>query len=118
MLEELSCKCEVIKNFVPSWFASVMGTGILALVTLFYSEFIPIMAVISKWLFYFNVVLFVILLIPWILRWVLFTKNAVADLRHPVLTNFFPKERLKQICQREKPLICALPDQEKEDEFY
>ncbi|MCD6123424.1 MAG: hypothetical protein J7K04_16450 [Spirochaetales bacterium] len=90
MLHELNCRCEVIKNFIPSWFASVMGTGILALVSLFYSEFLPFLAVVSRCLFYFNIALFTLLLVPWLLRWIMFPTNALSDLRHPVLTNFYP----------------------------
>jgi len=90
MFEELNCKCEIIKNFMPSWFASVMGTGILALTTFFYAEFIPVFTVVSKILFYFNIFLFCILFIPWLLRWILFPKNAKDDLINPVLSNFYP----------------------------
>ena len=43
MLEEIECKCEIIKNFAPSWFASVMGTGILAMTSLLYSQYIPLL---------------------------------------------------------------------------
>ncbi len=90
MFSELECKCQIVKNFTPSWFASVMGTGILALVSFFYSEYLAILKPIGKWLFYFNVLLFFLLLIPWILRWIFFPKNALSDLYHPVISNFYP----------------------------
>ena len=90
MFKELNCKCEVIKNFLPSWFASTMGTGILALVTLSYSQFIPFFAILSHYLFYFDVVLFFSLLIPWTLRWIIFPSHALKDLRDPILSNFYP----------------------------
>ncbi|RKZ31962.1 C4-dicarboxylate ABC transporter, partial [bacterium] len=41
MLRDIECKCQIVKNFAPSWFASVMGTGILAMTSLFYSRYIP-----------------------------------------------------------------------------
>ena len=89
MLKDIECKCEIIKNFAPSWFASVMGTGILAITSLFYSTYLPLLKDLASVLFYFNVTLFFILLIPWILRWILFRKEALADLEHPVASNFY-----------------------------
>ncbi|MCD6547169.1 MAG: C4-dicarboxylate ABC transporter [Nanoarchaeota archaeon] len=89
MLRDIECKCQIIKNFAPSWFASVMGTGILAMTSLFYSRYIPLLKSIAYILFYFNIILFCILLVPWILRWILFRKEALKDLEHPVLSNFY-----------------------------
>ncbi len=89
MLEDLECKCQIIKNFKPSWFASVMGTGILAITSLFYSNYIPFLKYISYILFYFNLILFFALLIPWILRWILFRRQALDDLEHPIISNFY-----------------------------
>ncbi len=89
MLRDIECKCQVIKNFTPSWFASVMGTGILAMTSLFYSQYVPILKNLAYILFYFNVILFFVLLIPWVLRWIFFKKEALNDLKHPVLSNFY-----------------------------
>jgi len=89
MLEHITCKCEIVKKFAPSWFASVMGTGILAMTSLFYSQYLLILKFISIFLFYLNVALFFILLIPWTLRWILFRKEALADLEHPIISNFY-----------------------------
>lgn len=90
MLEDIKCKCEIVKNFSPAWFASVMGTGILAVTSLYYSQYLPILKNLSYILFYFNVVLFFVLLIPWTLRWIIFRKQALADLEHPINSNFYP----------------------------
>lgn len=79
----------LIKNFAPSWFAAVMGTGILAITSLFYSQYVPFLKSIAVFLFYFNLILFFVLLIPWTLRWFLYTKEALADLEHPVASNFY-----------------------------
>ena len=89
MLENIECKCQIVKNFAPSWFASVMGTGILAMTSLFYSEYIPFLKNLAYLLFYLNIVLFFVLLVPWILRWILFRKEALNDLEHPVISNFY-----------------------------
>ncbi|MCF2140573.1 MAG: tellurite-resistance/dicarboxylate transporter [Candidatus Lokiarchaeota archaeon] len=90
MFKYIGEKRNFIRNFTPSWFASVMGTGILALTTLFYAEFIPWFAYIAQFLFYFNVFLFCFLLIPWTLRLLFFPKEAKADLMHPITSNFYP----------------------------
>ncbi|KUH32892.1 C4-dicarboxylate ABC transporter [Thermococcus celericrescens] len=78
-----------IKDFAPSWFASVMGTGALALVSKAYSSKLPIIKSFAGFLVYLNTVLFFVLLIPWVLRWIKYRENALADLHHPVLGNFY-----------------------------
>lgn len=90
MLTEINDKQDIIKNFMPSWFAMVMGTGIFAVASQFYSTYFPFLENIAQLLFYFNIFLFFIILIPWTLRWIMFPKNAIADFNHPVLANFFP----------------------------
>ncbi|NJD99044.1 C4-dicarboxylate ABC transporter [Thermococcus sp. LS1] len=78
-----------VKDFAPSWFASVMGTGALALVSKAYSSKLPILESFAEFLVYLNTVLFFVLLIPWVLRWIKYRENALADLHHPVLGNFY-----------------------------
>lgn len=80
----------LIKNFAPSWFASVMGTGILALTSLFYAQYLSFLRYVAQALFYLNVTLFGILLVPWLLRWILFRARALRDLNDPVVSNFYP----------------------------
>lgn len=89
MLKDISCKWEIVKNFTPSWFASVMGTGILAINSMFFSEYVPFLKNVASILFHLNVVLFFALLIPWMLRWLFFKEEAIADLEDPVISNFY-----------------------------
>ena len=89
MMRDIECRCQIVKNFTPSWFASVMGTGILAITSMFYSQYLPFLKDVAYFLFYFNVVLFFVLLVPWLLRWIFFKKEAMADLEHPILSNFY-----------------------------
>lgn len=89
MLRDIESKRQIIKNFTPSWFASVMGTGILAMTSKSYSQYLPFLQGAAHFFFYLNVAFFFILLIPWILRWLFFKKEAMADLEHPVLSNFY-----------------------------
>ena len=89
LFKNIECKCQIIKNFAPSWFASIMGTGILAMTSLFFSNYLPFLKYLAFFLFYFNIILFFILLIPWILRWIFFRKEALNDLKDPVISNFY-----------------------------
>jgi C4-dicarboxylate transporter/malic acid transport protein len=81
---------KIIQNFAPSWFAGIMGTGILAICSYFFSSYIPALKTLSFYLFYFNVFMFFIFSVPWVLRWIFFYKNAKSDLLHPVLCAFYP----------------------------
>jgi len=78
-----------VKDFAPSWFASVMGTGALALVSKAYSSKLPMLNGFAEFLVYLNTLLFFVLLIPWTLRWVKYREEAMKDLYHPVLGNFY-----------------------------
>ena len=80
----------IIKNFSPSWFAMIMGTGILSINAHFYSYFFSPLQKLSYILFYFNLFMFFILIIPWVLRWILFPQEAKKDLFHPITTAFYP----------------------------
>jgi len=102
MLKNIDCKCQIVKNFAPSWFASVMGTGILTMTSLFYSEYIPFLKNLAYLLFYLNIILFFVLLVPWILRWILFRKEALNDLEHPVISSC----NLKFLCYDSDRYAC------------
>ncbi len=65
-MNEISILNRVVKDFPPSWFASVMGTGALAIALVLYSKLFPVLYFFSTVLFWFNVFLFFVLLIPWI----------------------------------------------------
>jgi C4-dicarboxylate transporter/malic acid transport protein len=67
-----------------------MGTGILASTSLFYSSYLSFLQYVAKALLYLNCLLFCLLLIPCLLRWLLYRENALRDLRHPVTSNFYP----------------------------
>ena len=83
-------KLNFIKNFPVSWFASVMGTGILANTSFFYSNYLPFLTYLASFLFYFNIGLFCVFFIPFILKIILFRKESRIELEDPIKTNFFP----------------------------
>ncbi len=87
---ELKPNWGIVENFAPSWFAAVMGTGALALAANAYKSYLPLLAVVGRFGYYLNAALFIVLFVPWLLRWIIFPANAAADFRHPIMSNFFP----------------------------
>lgn len=81
---------DVAKGFAPGWFASVMGTGVLALATLSFSKHWEFLKYLALFLHWFNIALFIVLSIPWITRWVCCRTLALATLNHPIQANFYP----------------------------
>lgn len=78
-----------IKYFTPGWFAVIMGTGSLANI-LYQWQYVfsaghtlgVVLAVLAD-------VLYFLVLVPWIIRWISFYEYAQRDLQHPFTSNFF-----------------------------
>lgn len=81
---------EISRNFAPGWFASVMGTGVLALTTRSLGQHWPVLGGIGEALHWFNSLLFIVLAVPWLTRWLRFRPAVLQTLRHPVQANFYP----------------------------
>lgn len=81
---------QVVKHFAPSWFAAVMGTGALALGTAALGRTYATMVPLALALHWLNVALFLLLLVPWTLRWFRATPQALGALGHPVISSFVP----------------------------
>ncbi|HEX5802810.1 MAG TPA: tellurite-resistance/dicarboxylate transporter [Azospira sp.] len=81
---------DISRHFAPGWFAAVMGTGVLALTTHSLSGRWPWLAPLALGLHWFNVLLFCVLSVPWLNRWLRFREAALATLRHPVQASFYP----------------------------
>ncbi|MGP8079959.1 MAG: C4-dicarboxylate ABC transporter [Dehalococcoidales bacterium] len=80
---------EIVKHFSPAWFACVMGTGGLANLLYQLSSGLGFLKPLALILFWLNIVLFIMIFIPWLLRWFMHFKPLVSDLRHPMISNFF-----------------------------
>lgn len=79
----------LIKHFSPAWFAAIMGTGGFANVLYMLGGKSALwhgLGIAVAWL---NVLMFILLLIPWIARWFLHYETLKKDLEHPVMSNFF-----------------------------
>ncbi|AGL02482.1 tellurite-resistance/dicarboxylate transporter [Desulfoscipio gibsoniae] len=79
----------LIPNFTPSWFASVMGTGILAIVSYFYSTGFPWLKGLATAVWILNMFLFGLLVVPWVLKFIWHSKKALADFREPLTGQFY-----------------------------
>lgn len=79
----------IVRNFAPSWFATVMGTGILAITSFYYAGRWAWLTDLSTLLLFFNILLFGVLVVPWALRFVLYRKESLKDLRDPVIGQFY-----------------------------
>ncbi len=81
----------LIRNFAPGWFASVMGTAVFVVdVFVFRNSLLPFANFLQLFFLGLATVMFVLILIPWILRWILHFDAVCADLNHPVSASFFP----------------------------
>lgn len=81
---------EISRTFAPGWFAWVMGTGVLALATLSLSGQWGWLRPVAWGLHYGNVLLFVVLAIPWLTRWLRYREAVLATLKHPIQASFYP----------------------------
>jgi C4-dicarboxylate transporter/malic acid transport protein len=88
-IPEKSSFSQIIKHFSPAWFAVVMGTGGLANLLYVLSAKLSFLKPVAQMLFWLNVFMFVLLLVPWLLRWFMHFKPLAQDLRHPMMSNFF-----------------------------
>lgn len=80
----------IARSFAPGWFAAVMGTGVLALTTHSLAVHWSWLALPAEVLHWFNSLLFVLLALPWLSRWLRFRSAAWQTLAHPVQANFYP----------------------------
>jgi C4-dicarboxylate transporter/malic acid transport protein len=79
----------IVRNFAPSWFAAVMGTGVVAVNSANFGQTFPVLKSLGEILHWFNVVLFFVLLVPWLLRWAWYRSQALAALRDPIMSQFY-----------------------------
>lgn len=83
-------KTSILRNFAPGWFASVMGTAVSTVAIFVFRDHVPFSTFLQLFFLAISILLFIILFIPWTLRWFLHFDAVRADLRHPVSAAFFP----------------------------
>ncbi len=83
-------KTSIVKTFAPGWFASVMGTGVIVIALFVFQSVFPFAKALETFFLFASILLFLVLIIPWTLRWFLFPADVRHDLKHPVSAAFFP----------------------------
>lgn len=83
-------KSEIIRNFAPGWFASVMGTAVFVVAIFVFQDAVPLAEAGQLFFLGLSLLMLIAIYIPWILRWVLHFKQTWQDLTHPVSAAFFP----------------------------
>jgi C4-dicarboxylate transporter/malic acid transport protein len=83
-------KPSIIKTFAPGWFASVMGTAVTVVALFVFQSVFPFSKALETFFLLTSILLFLVLIIPWIMRWFLYPVDVRHDLSHPVSAAFFP----------------------------
>jgi len=78
----------ITQHFNPAWFASVMGTAVIPLALSFIES--SWVQPLSMALMILSVILFLLFLLPWTVRFFLYPAAVKKDLNHPIAANFFP----------------------------
>lgn len=79
----------VIKYLVPGWFAVIMGTGGLGNILFLWQDTFTPGKHLGITLALLAISLYILVLIPWSLRWFLYYDYVLRDLHNPVAVNFF-----------------------------
>ena len=89
MWEQIERRSDAVRYFHPGWFASVMGTGILAVATHHADALVPGLEGVAVALWLLSTAFLVILIVPWVARWLIFSKEAWADTGHSTRGPFY-----------------------------
>lgn len=79
---------DVIRHFTPNWFTAVMGTGVVALILPEFPIAESFTWVLGTALWQFNILLFSVFSVLYILRWIMYTDEAKQIFKHPVMSLF------------------------------
>ncbi|HZG27979.1 TDT family transporter [Agrobacterium tumefaciens] len=88
-LKDLRRPMELIRQFTPNWFAAVMGTGIVALALNEFVSTVPALHSVAFGLWLLNAVIFILMLVIYAARWILFFQEAKRILDHSVVSMYF-----------------------------
>jgi len=89
MWAQIEHKSDAVRCFHPAWFASVMGTGIIAVATHHADKVVPGLEGFAVVLWVLSAILFTALIVPWTIRLIRYPKEAWADTAHPTRGPFY-----------------------------
>lgn len=78
-----------VKYLAPGWFAVVMGTGGVANVLHQWQNVLPAGHILGIIFAAMAGIVYFLILIPWLIRWISYFEYVRRDLHHPVTSNFF-----------------------------
>ncbi len=83
-------KINIIRTFAPGWFASVMGTAVMVIAVFVFRKYVPMADALQLFFLALSLLMMVVFLVPWTLRWLLYFDDAKQELHHPVTSAFYP----------------------------
>jgi len=89
LLGDLQRPRQVVEMLTPNWFASVMGTGIVAVAAARLPEQFPGLHAAAIVLWALAGILLLALMAATVAHWVLYAANARSHARHPVMAHFY-----------------------------
>ncbi|MBF7688563.1 TDT family transporter [Acinetobacter rathckeae] len=84
----LDHKVNIIRHFTPNWFTATMGTGVISLIISELPLLHPQMFTLGTILWLFNIILFIIFSVLYMLRWIFFYHEAKLILKHSSMLFF------------------------------
>jgi C4-dicarboxylate transporter/malic acid transport protein len=88
-LSKLGSPREIVRQFIPNWFAATMGTGILAIALAQFPAEIPGLRAVAQGLWLFNIALFGLFSLLYAARWIFFFDGARRIFGHSIVSMFF-----------------------------
>lgn len=79
----------IVENFPPSWYAMVMSISGLGIAMQYSSQVVSWFYWVGYTLFLLSILFFVLLLIPWLLRFVIAWNRVMESLNNPIQGSFF-----------------------------
>lgn len=85
---QLNQSKDVIRHFTPNWFTATMGTGVVSMILIQLPFAQSFLFKLATWLWQFNIVLFSVFSVLYLLRWFLFPHEAKQIFNHPNMSLF------------------------------
>lgn len=79
----------IVERFIPSWYAMVMGTVGVSIMFYYASKILGLLYWLGYGIFVFSVIIFLLFLVPWSLRFFIAKDVVREDLYHPFRGSFF-----------------------------
>ncbi|SNT49689.1 TDT family transporter [Rhodococcoides kyotonense] len=89
LFRELDRPGRILENLTPNWFATIMGTGIVANAAATLPIQLPMLRVFATGVWVFASIALVVLTIAFAAHWILYTENARSHAAHPVTGLFY-----------------------------